>query len=291
MANLLNVEFTAANAVRGKKPYTVYEMRVSSSITPSWIILKRYRDFDALNVQLLDRIASDPELSKQSRDNLPALPKRKLFNYMKANVVSSRQSKLEEYVRHLLRNPSFRRTDLLMDFLSVPEAVRQMILIQTPNQRRSIKGIHGDDKKLGKHHLNEDEFEVDLLIKKLYAQKDRVKALIRFEEWYFMERPGGNHGISLLPNLIRKLLKGYDRYPGLIQSCKLSHSKTAWRGSLNLMCKLMDVERNKYARSFLHVFLRLDHSLYREMDLHRHIKVIICNTISILHFFHFICVG
>lgn len=273
MSDLLNVTFTTANSVRGRKPYTVYELRVSSSITPSWIILKRFRDFAALHGQLSERLTSDKDLRKQGPIRLPLMPKKKKFGSMRKDVVDARQKKLEEYVRQLLRNQSLRRTDLVMDFLNVPEAVRQMILLQTP--RRRPTPTHDDEKsKINHKNMNEDEFEVDILLKKLYQQKDRVRALQRFESWYYMDRGPdiGMNGISMHPHLIRKLLKGYDRYPGLIQSCKMSHCKTAWRGSLSLLCKLMDVERNKYARMFIQVFLNLDHSLYREMDLHKHIK-------------------
>lgn len=271
MSDLLDVAITNANSVGGKNPYTIYELKVSSSITASWIILKRFRDFVALNQQLTSRITSDPDLKKGGH-RLPEMPRKKKFGSMKPSVVAKRQRELELYTKTLLQNQSLRRADLLLDFLNVPEAVRQMILIQTP-RRRHTTPEHDDKYEKKRQHMNEDELEVDILLKKLYQQKDRVKALQRFEEWYYLDRPDiGNNGISMHPHLIRKLLKGYDRYPGLIQSCKLSHCKTAWRGSLSLLCKLMDVERNKYARMFIQVFLNLDHSLYREMDLHRHIK-------------------
>eukprot|EP01084_Bolivina_argentea_P175230 303500_1 len=276
MNDLLNVSFTSADTVQGRKQYTLYELRVSSSITPSWIILKRYSDFNLLNEQLIKRLQSDSQLRLQ-KNSLATMPKKKKFGNMKQDVIDKRKLKLEEYIRTLLRNEKLRRTDLVMDFLSVPEAVRQMILISTPDDR-SKYGSDIDDQKslIGGTKLNEDEFEVETLIKKLYQKQDRVKALFRFEEWYFYDRGGvdidTSHGVSMHPHLIRKLLKGEKRYPGLIQSCKLSHCKTAWRNSLSLLCKLVDVEQNKYARMFIQVFLNIDHSLYREMDLHRHIK-------------------
>eukprot|EP01084_Bolivina_argentea_P189083 325290_1 len=216
MTDLLNVTFTAADSVRGRKPYTVYELRVSSSITPSWFILKRYRDFNLLHEQLIKLLQSDPDLKKQ-KQRLPSIPKKRKFGSMRKEVVSARQSKLEEYIRALLRNSHLRRADLVMDFLTVPEAVRQMILIQTPRIRR-LKGGDDDEKsKKENRSLNEDEFEVDHLLRKLHQAKDRVKALKRFEEWYFTERRPDQQGVSMHPHLIRKLLKGYDRYPGLIQ--------------------------------------------------------------------------
>lgn len=277
MCELLNVTFTAADAVRGHKqrPYIVYELRVSSSITGAWIILKRYNDFSALNEQLRNRLQTESEFKGQ-KNRLPAMPEesfiRRRFHNMNQDFIEQRQAKLQEYIRHLLRDSVMRRTDLVMDFLNVPNAVRQQILSQTPKRQFTPTQ---DESDLGKRaHVNEDELEVDLLLKQLYQGKDRVKALKRFERWYYLDRGPdlGMNGVSMHPHLIRKLLKGYDRFSGLIQSCKQGQCKTAWRGSLSLLCKLLDVERNKFARMFQQVFLNLDHSLYREMDLQRHIK-------------------
>merc|ERR1712176_464588 len=46
----------------------------------------------------------------------------------------------------------------------------------------------------------------------------------------------------------------------------------AWRASISLLVRLLDIERNKYARIFQDVFLTLQQGLYKEMYLHQHIN-------------------
>ena len=92
MSDLLSVKFTASNAVRGKRPYTIYEIEVRSSTTMPWLLYKRYRDFDNLHAQL-QKLASNKDLeSGISKLNLP--PKR-LVRSMAPDVVSKRQKELE----------------------------------------------------------------------------------------------------------------------------------------------------------------------------------------------------
>jgi len=274
MTELLNVTFTNTNSVgSGGKPYTMYEMRVSSSSQPPWFIFKRYREFTALADQLVHTLQNNPNFNKR---NLPVLPRKRIninpFAPSK-RLIDQRQKQLEEYMRALLKDPNLRRNKPVMDFLDIPTAVRDMIQLQTPRQNLLPQEAHENANPSHKH-LNEDELEVDILLKKLYSgSKDRVRALLRFEQWYFMDRGDhGPHGVSMHPHLIRSLLKGYDRYRGLIQSCKTQPDRTAARTCLTVFCKLMDVERNKFARLFTQVFLNLDHSLYREMQLAKHIE-------------------
>eukprot|EP01084_Bolivina_argentea_P059317 108317_1 len=74
------------------------------------------------------------------------------------------------------------------------------------------------------------------------------------------------------PDLIKKLMTGDETHQGLVHSCRLLHSKVAWRASISLLVRMLDIERNKYARIFQEVFLTLQQGLYKEMDLHRHIN-------------------
>ena len=91
--DLLSVKFTASNAVRGKRPYTIYEIEVRSSTTMPWLLYKRYRDFDNLHAQLQKLMTSNKELeSLNVKLNLP--PKR-LVRSMAPDVVAKRQKELE----------------------------------------------------------------------------------------------------------------------------------------------------------------------------------------------------
>jgi len=74
------------------------------------------------------------------------------------------------------------------------------------------------------------------------------------------------------PELIKRLYIGDETHQGLVHSCRLLHSKVAWRASISLLVRLLDIERNKYARVFQEVFVTLPHGLYKEMYLHQHIN-------------------
>ena len=93
MSDLLSVKFTASNAVRGKRQYTIYEIEVRSSTTMPWLLYKRYSDFHNLNAQLQKLIAQNKEFeSLNIKLNLP--PKR-LVRSMAPDVVAKRQKELE----------------------------------------------------------------------------------------------------------------------------------------------------------------------------------------------------
>merc|ERR1712228_1065016 len=77
---------------------------------------------------------------------------------------------------------------------------------------------------------------------------------------------------NMRPDLIKKLYTGDETHQGLVHSCRLLHSKVAWRASISLLVRLLDIERNKYARIFQEVFLTLQQGLYKEMYLHQHIN-------------------
>eukprot|EP01083_Nonionella_stella_P107040 309552_1 len=140
MSDLLSVKFTASNAVRGKRPYTIYEIEVRSSTTMPWLLYKRYRDFDNLHAQLQKLMTSNKELeSLNVKLNLP--PKR-LVRSMAPDVVAKRQKELEEYLQKILSNPSLVRNQLILDFLTVPESLRAMLMRrvkQNANNGNNIK--------------------------------------------------------------------------------------------------------------------------------------------------------
>ena len=149
-------------------------------------------------------------------------------------------------------------------------------------------GGHGDDSRSGGLGMNgnhqrgnsesysfsssEEEREVNLLLKELSLQKNRVRALGKFEKWYFEKATAKKEPPNMRSDLIKKLYTGDETHQGLVHSCRLLHSKVAWRASISLLVRLLDIERNKYARIFQEVFLTLQQGLYKEMYLHQHIN-------------------
>lgn len=94
MSDLLSVKFTASNAVRGKRPYTIYEIEVRSSTTMPWLLYKRFSDFDNLHAQLQKLMATNNDGMDLSNIRLNLPPKR-LVRSMAPDVIKKRQKKLE----------------------------------------------------------------------------------------------------------------------------------------------------------------------------------------------------
>eukprot|EP01083_Nonionella_stella_P286276 974381_1 len=236
-----------------------------------WLLYKRYRDFDNLHAQLQKLMTSNKELeSLNVKLNLP--PKR-LVRSMAPDVVAKRQKELEEYLQKILSNPSLVRNQLILDFLTVPESLRAMLMRrvkQNANNGNNIKAERKSESYVS--GTSEEEREVNLLLKELSLQKNRVKALSKFEKWYFTKAISKSSSINMRADLIKKLYTGDETHQGLVHSCRLLHSKVAWRASISLLVRLLDIERNKYARLFQEVFLTLQQGLYKEMYLHQHIN-------------------
>jgi hypothetical protein len=99
---------------------------------------------------------------------------------------------------------------------------------------------------------------------------NKVEALKQFENYFFDRRP------VLSPESITMLLVGRGSSDanrmGLIQTCgDLKYSHIASSVSLFLLCRLLDIERNKDATQFLEVFVGIDMATLRKMQLHYHI--------------------
>jgi len=280
MSDLLSVKFTASNAVRGKRPYTIYEIEVRSSTTMPWLLYKRYRDFDNLHAQLQKLMTSNNRDLELSTFKLNLPPKR-LIRSMSQDVVAKRQKELEEYLQKILSNAQLVRNQLILDFLTVPESLRAMLMRRKQNDSSSTREHdldHRDSDSYGPSSphsspsQSEEEREVKLLLKELSLQKNRVRALGKFESWYFAKATQKKDPPNMRPELIKRLYVGDETHQGLVHSCRLLHSKVAWRASISLLVRLLDIERNKYARVFQEVFLTLQQGLYKEMYLHQHIN-------------------
>ena len=59
-----------------------------------------------------------------------------------------------------------------------------------------------------------------------------VKALARFEQWYFDAKP------RIKPEYIRMLFLGDENHQGLVHACGFSYNKVAWRASISLLVLL-----------------------------------------------------
>lgn len=127
MAPMLLVGVTDCQVIHHtKRPYTVFEIEVISSITNNrWLIYKRIR-----NVRVIEKMLID-ELNQlgldQSKVHLPQfiLPQRR---FVKASTWQNNAKKsLQNYLQSLITNQTFCYNDILFDFFGVDMSLRTMM--------------------------------------------------------------------------------------------------------------------------------------------------------------------
>ena len=279
--SLLQVTFTANNTIRDKKSYTIYEIEIRSSSTITWVIYKRYSDFDTLHQEL------NTILNVSVIDKLPILPPKSFTNNFDQVFVEKRKQGLEIYLRGLLAIPDVVHLDLVARWLEVPDSVRAM-LQQRPgaaNNTNASAPLTADSNRLPATNEDTDDKENNSFLKRMQAQKtpedvkiaelliqlkkqnNKVAALRDFEVWYF--EPETHQKFT--GEQIRLLFLGDDAASGLIAGCgNFAYSDIASRASLELLCRLLDVEKNKDASIFLDYFCHLDRHYLKMLQLHLH---------------------
>lgn len=174
------------------------------------------------------------------------------------------------------------RNQLILDFLTVPESLRAMLMrrkVETSDHKQN--GLGRQDSDSYSASLSEEEREVNLLLKELSLQKNRVRALGKFERWYFERVMDKKNPPNMRQDLIKKLYTGDETHQGLVHSCRLLHSKVAWRASISLLVRLLDIERNKYAPNFREVFLDLNQGLFKVKTSCHDLLCNICVTLKL----------
>lgn len=260
--DVLQVHFLNSNTVRrSRQAFTIYEIEVRSSHSIPWVLYKRYTQFWNLNVKLQKAAQTDPKLS---RVTLPELPPKSL-KAMHQDYVEWRLKKLQEFLQKLIQIPEIVRTKAVCEFLNVPEEVRALLQRRTkPHNQQS--GSHISHAPSPNKSLLPQEQEIMDLLTNLSLEQHKVKALGKFENFFFDKKP------RYTSEWINILFVGDEAHQGLIQACgTFSHSKVARCAALNLLAKLLDIERNKEAVAFLDRFAKLDHRVFKEINLQRHI--------------------
>ena len=302
--DVLRVKFTHSNTVREKKPYTIYEIEVRSSSTITWVIYKRYTAFYALHQHLLKAILALPE---PQRIQLPALPPKRLTRSLAVEFVEKRKVELQDYLRALLDTPGLLPSAVLLSFLEVPDSVRPMLFAASAHRGPSLlQGMYdrgaGDGASYDREgkdaggggaggkgpaayqHKTFEERRTMELIHALKHSTNKVSAIKAYEWWFFDQKP------RLSPELIRVLFagkSGQEGEGGLIVVCgEVHYSHVAARAALHLLLRFLDVEKNKDAQYFLDVFLTLDLSLLKRMQLHQHIISERGNRLSAFRLIH-----
>ena len=133
-----------------------------------WLLYKRYRDFDLLHQNVHKFIAANVHLKNVV---LPTLPPKRLVRSLAPEVVEKRRRELQQYLRKLLESDRLLKNSLLLDFLSVPESLRAMLM----------RSDHLHSKGRSLHRLSEsqrddianDEREINELLRELALQKNR----------------------------------------------------------------------------------------------------------------------
>lgn len=256
----LKVKFTHSNTVRDKRPFTIYEIEVRSVATITWVIYKRYSHFYTLHQEL------SKHHSAASHVRLPHLPPKRLTRSLAAEFVEKRKQELQEYLREILSVKELRHSTVLLKFLEVPDTVRGLIIRPTsthPSDDTSFFSLTANP------HQSYEEKKVVQLITLLEVHPNRVSAIKSFESYFFEHRPRLSNGF------IRQLFQGKlsgSGEGGLVQTCgDFSYSHVASRAALYLLCRLLDVEKNKDAHLFLDQFTNLPTNVLAKMQLHLHI--------------------
>jgi len=267
--DVLKVKFTHFNTVRDKKPYTIYEIEVRSSSTITWVIYKRYSGFYALHQELQKAYENSKDGGVAIR--LPQLPPKRLTRLLAPEFVEKRKEELQEYLRAIIAIPALLHSPILLKFLEVPDSVRPMLASRAPSHKllQDIESKEGEDEKQDMAQKSYEERRVLELTSLLKRSPNKVAAIRDFEEYFFEQRP------RLSNDYVRLLFQGKSGREGdggLIQTCgDFEYSHVASRAALNLLCRLLDIEKNKDAQLFLDQFVALDPSVLKQMKLALHI--------------------
>ncbi|ETO06079.1 hypothetical protein RFI_31317, partial [Reticulomyxa filosa] len=238
-----------------------------------WLLYKRFNDFvflheNKVKIFFLKKKKLEKLVSSQielKSVQLPSLPPKQIIRSLAPQVVAKRQRELQAYITKLLNEPKLLRNRLLLDFLVVPESLRAMLTRHDRTKTKSVLQRRATDSAAVStgNNTDDDVSQINELLKELALQKNGVRAISKFEQWYFESNP------KMSRELIRRLLLGDDTNHGLAYSCRCFNSKVAWRQSIALLTRLLDIERNEYAIAFREQFLGLDKGVYKEMDLHK----------------------
>eukprot|EP00475_Leptophrys_vorax_P028670 TRINITY_DN4163_c0_g1_i2.p1 TRINITY_DN4163_c0_g1~~TRINITY_DN4163_c0_g1_i2.p1 ORF type:complete len:320 (+),score=90.10 TRINITY_DN4163_c0_g1_i2:102-1061(+) len=243
--DVLQVNFTAFNTVHGvKKPYTVYEMEARAFQTVTWIVYKRYNDFHTLHADVSKVV---PKLVQ-----LPKLPPKRVTGILMSDFVEKRKQELQSYMSDLLKIPQVITSDEIRKFLEVPDSV--------PSFGKAVKDISLPESKTPEAKIQ------DLILTLSSSSTNKVAALKSFEKYYFESKP------KLSNDVINALFQGADNQGGLVEAVGNFESKVAARAALELLRRLIDLERNKDAQMFVDALTRIDAKSFGKLKLFQHIK-------------------
>lgn len=277
MDHELTVRFTHSNTVRDKKPYTIYEIEVRSSSTITWVIYKRYSAFYTLHQALFKTYANNSNI------RLPHLPPKRLTRSLASEFVEKRKQELQDYLRDILSSPELLHSQETIAFLEVPDSVKPMVA-RAPSSNRMYPGV--DLKDVTDENVKrlisckneyadktEPEKRIAELVTLLKYHPNKVAAIKSFEDYFFQVRPRLATDSTLIQQLFQGKPGGTDKgveLPGGLCYCcgDFKTSQVASRSALFLLCRLLDVERNKYASTFLEVFINLHPSVLSQVRAH-----------------------
>jgi len=263
MESQIQVKINQASNVRLRsKTYTLYEIRVQSNTFFPWLLHKRYREFEALHQGL--KAAKNLQNIKSC---LPDFPPKRYTSRLSPEVVEQRRVQLEQYLQGVIKMPEFARVTELLDFLIIPENVRNMLdSTAQPKVTPSRGDKLNEPGERGAKQLNIEQQEIQKLLRQMSIGHHKVRAIQNFTDFFFEHRP------RLNPTDIDMLLKGNDKYAGIIKNCgNHYYSKVSRRAALTLLIRLLDIERNKDANSFLDRFCSLKEAVLMELSLEQHI--------------------
>jgi hypothetical protein len=304
MDDPLAVKFTHSNTVHERRPYTIYEIEVRSSSTITWVIYKRYSSFDSLAEQLQKFAQSN--LAILGPIKLPVLPPKRMTRSLAAEFVEKRRIELQDYLRSCLHLSPILHSDIMLNFLEVPDSVRPML--SRPNPSKTATGQDGgkssektqDKASSTPGGLTPDEKQVIDLISALRSSSNKAAAIRAFELWFFQSQ-SLTHRSRLSTEYIRLLLEGqidttipstpsvsqnqsslrpnvHNTTPaanvsvGLVYAAgDFRHSRCAARAALCLIARLCDPERNKDSQLYTEQFASLPMSLLQKLRLQNHI--------------------
>eukprot|EP00468_Gymnochlora_sp_CCMP2014_P002731 CAMPEP_0167746032 /NCGR_PEP_ID=MMETSP0110_2-20121227/3481_1 /TAXON_ID=629695 /ORGANISM="Gymnochlora sp., Strain CCMP2014" /LENGTH=173 /DNA_ID=CAMNT_0007630739 /DNA_START=261 /DNA_END=779 /DNA_ORIENTATION=- len=172
---------------------------------------------------------------------------------MEATFVETRMAQLQEYMRRLLQLPNLTSHPMLIEFLKVPDPVKPMLFTKASprsgNSGAALSSVHSGGKHISYPNKSYEDRKVYELVDALQSTTKRVAAIAEFEKFFFERRP------RLDVEVVRYLFMGStDRKTssGLLGACgNYGYSNVASRAALDLICRFLDVERNKDAHTFI----------------------------------------
>jgi len=235
----------------------------------------------------------DKRLHQKSIKNKIPFPGRSFFFGLYKNSTESRMKGLESYMNGLVEVINLLKYPEVWEFLQIDPSVRILLssldyefqsdpygLFENPDYFSKLKPIPRKENIKSSAEFLINEFLYHLNIKPLMITKTAKE----FETMYFTRRPECDK------DEIEQLLWGNGKLRGLLAYCGNLENFIGGIYCLNFLTKLLKYEYNCLAAdNFLAAYRRTEPSLIRQMNLGKHIKMVMsCDDSGLLSLYYYL---